>query len=739
MKLEVVKAQRDHRFSLSLYLCEEDFRGLCRQSTEMPLGHFYVETSRSDNVYRIEQDDRVASGTVAMTEKHRMELSLALHDVVDIQAFLPQRDQNLIGVELNVRPRSSSKQIVCTKEELVLAFQKAAEGHMLNHTQKCVLSFQGKFVYVTVFHMQEGPGFITEETQINVRPAEGRYFDPFIREDLSNQTDKTDHGNHRPYDQHHGFGSPVVRPDWRFDQMGIGGLNEEFSDIFRRAFASRVFPPEVVKRLGIKHVRGILLYGPPGTGKTLLARQIGKMLNGREPKVVNGPEILNKFVGQSEENIRSLFEEAEAEAIARGDRSSLHIIIFDEIDAICPPRGTRGGTGVADTVVNQLLSKIDGVQGLNNILVIGMTNRKDMIDEALLRSGRLEVHMEIGLPDEAGRAQILAIHTEQMRKSEALENVDLDEIAALTKNFTGAELEGLIKSASSFALQRQIDPENPTKPLDPESIHVTREDFQNALSECKPALGVSDEDLKSCTPNGMISFHGFAEVEERGRKFIRQVERSSKTTGLSILLEGASGTGKTALAAKLALESGFPFIRLVRAEMFSGFTEMSKCQALRRIFEDAYKSPSSIIILDEIERILDYVAIGPRFSNHVLQTILVYCKRPPPPGHRLMILTTTSQVEVLDQMGALPVFNTILKAPFVRPEDIPQILDVWDYGQEEDHQRIKRKMGVVIPIKNLLMTVELARQLEGSPSEAFFQALEMEAGGSMEDVNDLFE
>jgi vesicle-fusing ATPase len=149
-------------------------------------------------------------------------------------------------------------------------------------------------------------------------------------------------------------------------------------------------------------VKGILLYGPPGTGKTLIARQIGKMLNAREPKIINGPEVLNKFVGQSEENIRKLFEDAEKEYKEKGDESGLHIIIFDELDAVCKQRGSGsgGGTGVGDSVVNQLLSKLDGVNQLNNILLIGMTNRMDMIDEALLRAGRLEVHLEIGLPDE---------------------------------------------------------------------------------------------------------------------------------------------------------------------------------------------------------------------------------------------------------------------------------------------------------------------------------------------------
>ena len=135
----------------------------------------------------------------------------------------------------------------------------------------------------------------------------------------------------------------------------------------------------------------MLLHGPPGTGKTLIARQIGKMLNGREPKVVNGPEVLSKFVGESEENVRKLFAEAEADSRARGPDADLHVIIFDEIDAVCKARGSvASSAGVHDTVVNQLLTKIDGVDALNNILLIGMTNRKDMLDEALLRPGRLE-------------------------------------------------------------------------------------------------------------------------------------------------------------------------------------------------------------------------------------------------------------------------------------------------------------------------------------------------------------
>jgi vesicle-fusing ATPase len=153
--------------------------------------------------------------------------------------------------------------------------------------------------------------------------------------------------------------SSIIKPNFNFADLGIGGLDDEFSNIFRRAFVSRIFPPDIVAKMGISHVKGILLYGPPGTGKTLMARQIGKMLNARDPLIVNGPEVLNKFVGQSEENIRKLFSAAEIEYKQKGEESSLHIIIFDELDAICKQRGSKNdGTGVGDSIVNQLLAKV---------------------------------------------------------------------------------------------------------------------------------------------------------------------------------------------------------------------------------------------------------------------------------------------------------------------------------------------------------------------------------------------
>lgn len=431
--------------------------------------------------------------------------------------------------------------------------------------------------------------------------------------------------------------------------MGIGGLDKEFNAIFRRAFASRVFPPELVEQLGCKHVKGILLFGPPGTGKTLMARQIGTMLNAREPKIVNGPQILDKYVGESEANIRRLFADAEEEEKRLGPNSGLHIIIFDEIDAICKARGSvAGNSGVHDTVVNQLLAKIDGVEQLNNILVIGMTNRRDMIDEALMRPGRLEVQMEIGLPNEEGRLQILNIHTKRMREFKKINpDVENKEFAALTKNFSGAELEGLVRAAQSTAMNRLIKAASKVE-VDPsamEKLLVNRQDFLHALeNDVKPAFGTAAEALDSYLQKGFINWGiPISGLLEDGTLYTQQA-RAPESSGLvSLLLEGPPNSGKTALAAKLALMSDFPFVKICSPDDMVGFTESAKCLQIRKIFDDAYRSTLSCIVVDNLERLLDYGPIGPRYSNLTLQALLVLLKKQPPKGRKLLILCTSSR------------------------------------------------------------------------------------------------
>jgi vesicle-fusing ATPase len=509
------------------------------------------------------------------------------------------------------------------------------------------------------------------------------------------------------------------RKDFNFSKLGIGGLDKQFGDIFRRAFASRVFPPGVVAQLGIQHVKGMLLHGPPGTGKTLIARQIGKMLNGKEPKVVNGPEILSKYVGQAEENIRNLFKDAEADQQQNGDESDLHIIIFDEIDAICKSRGSvRDGTGVHDSIVNQLLTKVDGVDALNNILLIGMTNRKDMLDEALMRPGRLEVQVEIGLPDEAGRHQILGIHTAKQKKSGFLGgDVDLADLAARTKNFSGAEIEGLVKSATSFALNRQVNVDDLGAPIDENAIRVTMADFETALLEVKPAFGVSQDAMDAYRPQGIIpTGDKFEHIMATCRALAAQVETSERSPIISCLLEGAPGAGKTALAATLALESGFPYVKFISADTMVGFSESAKCSKIAKVFDDAYKSPLSVVVLDDLERLLEYVAIGPRFSNAVLQTLLVLVKRQPPKGHRLLVLATSSQLPVLETMDLAAAFNVQLNVPLLAPQDVTAVLTATGAFAAADAQSAAAVLGERVAIKRLLLLVEMACQrLEAPP------------------------
>mmetsp|Transcript_15169 Transcript_15169/g.20934 ORF Transcript_15169/g.20934 Transcript_15169/m.20934 type:complete len:724 (+) Transcript_15169:78-2249(+) len=500
--------------------------------------------------------------------------------------------------------------------------------------------------------------------------------------------------------------------DLDFKTLGIGGLDSQFEDIFRRAFSSRVFPPHIVAKLGIKHVKGMLLHGPPGTGKTLIARQIGSLLNARAPKVVNGPEVLNKYVGQTEENIRALFKDAEDDQRANGDNSDLHIIIFDEIDAICKSRGSGGdNTGTRDSLVNQLLTKVDGVDALNNILLIGMTNRKDLLDEALLRPGRLEVQVEIGLPDERGRIQILTIHTSQMDSNQFLgRDVDLAQLADITKNFSGAEIEGLVKSATSFALNRQVDINNLSAEIKEENIKVTMSDFMSALDEVKPAFGAAVDSLGRLRRNGVIPYgEKFSHLTATCHSLIDQVRSSDRSPLITCLLEGPPGSGKSALAATLALDSNFPFLKLVSTEAMVSMSSPMKCNLIHKVFEDAYKSPLSVIVLDELERLLEYAAIGPYFSNSVLQTLLVLLKKQPPEGRRLLVLATTSSIQVMEMLELALAFNVVLTVPKLKTADTRRVLLHLNAFTEHEVDGAISMLEPEIPIKKLLMLVEMAR------------------------------
>ncbi|AFZ79046.1 N-ethylmaleimide-sensitive factor, putative [Theileria equi strain WA] len=622
-----------------------------------------------------------------------------------ISYFKPQNKSNL-----NLSSQTLVDVPFVDFDNLEMLVRSTLSEHVLHLSQSVPLLFEGTQLKLRVTSILSSSETSDSES-LNVL-MKARITDSTHLEFGYKTKDGTEHHIPKP-------NQSIFKPNFKFEELGIGGLDNEFADIFRRAFASRIYPPELLKELGISHVKGLLLYGPPGTGKTLIARQISKALNCSKPKTVNGPEIMSRFFGQSEENIRNLFKDAEEEYSRLGDRSSLHIIIFDEIDSICQRRGSdTSGTAARDSIVNQLLSKIDGVDSLNNILLIGMTNRLDMIDEALLRPGRFEVHIEVGLPDKLGRVQILKIHTRTMRESKRLsDDVDLDEICSLTKNYSGAELEGLVKCAVSFAIQRHIDGNDISKPKDIDKIIVKHSDFHCALGEVKPAYGVDSTNLTVFSKHGIIPFgENFHSVLETCITLAEQVSKSDKTPVLSVLLHGAVGSGKSALAAHVASIANFPFVKVISPENYIGLSELAKVNAIHKAFDDAHKTPQSLIILDNIERLIDYTPIGPRFSNNILQCLLILIKKAPKHGRRIFVIGTTSEETFMDMANVTDAFTVAAQVPLVTgPEEIYKALfESKPQGIEFADGEIKEvaNCGKVpeIGIKHLMLALEIAIQ-----------------------------
>ncbi|MBA0778864.1 hypothetical protein Gotri_006679, partial [Gossypium trilobum] len=299
--------------------------------------------------------ESIRSKYIALNAIHRRLAKVSNGDNVSVSRFVPPENFNLalLRVELEfVKKGTKNEQVdaVHLANQLRKRFVNQVElSAVMTAGQKVTFEYHGNNYIFTINQAQ------LEGQETSIVPERGM---------ISNDTyfifEAQNSSGIKIVNQREAASSSIFRQkEFNLQSLGIGGLSAEFADIFRRAFASRVFPPHVTNKLGIKHVKGMLLYGPPGTGKTLMARQIGKMLNGKEPKIVNGPEVLSKFVGETEKNVRDLFADAENDQRTRGDESDLHVIIFDEIDAICKSRGsTRDGTGVHDSIVNQLLTKV---------------------------------------------------------------------------------------------------------------------------------------------------------------------------------------------------------------------------------------------------------------------------------------------------------------------------------------------------------------------------------------------
>ncbi|XP_055343675.1 vesicle-fusing ATPase 1-like [Paramacrobiotus metropolitanus] len=706
--------------------------------------HILLQANGKDFIFTIRPDAAVKPGEIGFGDPQRKWALISIGQHVHARAFAFYPEQYLASVTLEIDFYSKAKvtQDPLDTDKMAMDFQQQFPSLAVTKGQLLVFSHGGKpplrllvkslgvidLNAVTGNDKQkakssepaDGIGVTTPNIQVNFEKAEGAVI-TLTGKSLA-RVQRTN----------------ILNPDWNFEKMGIGGLDKEFSTIFRRAFASRVVPPDLIEKLGIKHCRGMLLYGPPGTGKTLIARQIGKMLNAREPQIVSGPSILDKYVGESEANIRKLFAAAEEEEKRMGPHSQLHIIIFDEIDAICKARGSvAGNTAVHDTIVNQLLAKMDGVDQLNNILVIGMTNRKDMIDEALIRPGRMEIQMEISLPDEYGRVQILNIHTARMREQNNLgPDVDIKELAEKTKNFSGAELEGLVRAAQSVAMNRLVKVGQKAL-VDEDALDkfkVNRNDFLHALEhDIKPAFGLNEEVLDRYIKNGIIVYDdSVTAVLELGNLYIQTVKASSREGLISLLLEGAPSSGKSCLAAKICKDSQFPFMKVCTPRDMIGFTETAKCMAIKKVFDDAYKSELSCVLVDDIEGLIDYAPIGPRFSNLVLQALLVLMNDPPPKNHKLLVLGTTACRGVLEELRLAPIFTRTVHVSNISTGDqIVKVLENLDIFAADDLKYIGKQLKnqrLWIGIKKLLAMCSAMMQVEREERVVRFLS-ELEAEG----------
>jgi len=399
----------------------------------------------------------------------------------------------------------------------------------------------------------------------------------------------------------------------------IGGLTGEIKKI-RELVEIPLKHPEIFERLGIEPPKGILLHGPPGTGKTMLAKAVANESDANFI-LLNGPEIMSKFYGESEKKIRDIFEEAE--------KAAPTIIFIDEIDAIAPKREDVQGE-VERRVVSQLLTMMDGLKSRGKVVVIGATNRINSLDEALRRPGRFDRELEINVPGKDGRLQILKIHTRNMPMDK---KVNLDELASITHGFVGADLEALTKEAAISVLRRilpqmKLDAEEKIPQEILEKLIVNHEDFTNALKTVRPS---AMREVLVETPNvEWESVGGLDSVKQELREAVEwpmehadSFERLGIKASKGVLLYGPPGTGKTLLAKAVAKETEANFIQVKGPSLLSMWVGKSE-EGMRKIFERARQVAPCVIFFDEIDALAGRRGMeqGTKVTERVLNQML---------------------------------------------------------------------------------------------------------------------
>ena len=407
------------------------------------------------------------------------------------------------------------------------------------------------------------------------------------------------------------------RADVNYDD--VGGMGDTIRQL-REMVELPLRYPELFTRLGVDPPKGVLLHGPPGTGKTRLARAVANESDAAF-FTINGPEIMGSAYGESEKRLREVFEEA--------TKNAPSIIFIDEIDSIAPKRSEVHGEA-EKRLVAQLLTLMDGLQARSNLVVIAATNRPDAIDEALRRPGRFDREIVVGVPDEPGRREIIAIHTRGMPLAE---DVDLKELARTTHGFVGADLAALAREAAIEAVRRimpRLDFEQQTIPQEVlDSLRVERDDFLQALKRVQPS---AMREVMVQTPTiGWADVGGLDEAQERLREGVElplknpeAFHRLGIRPAKGFLLYGPPGTGKTLLAKAVAKEAEANFIAIKSSDLLSKWYGESE-QQIARLFARARQVAPCVVFIDEIDSLVPARGSGqgePSVTARVVNTIL---------------------------------------------------------------------------------------------------------------------
>ena len=475
----------------------------------------------------------------------------------------------------------------------------------------------------------------------------------------------------------------------------IGGLHEAIQKI-REMVELPLKHPEIFKRLGIEPPKGVLLYGPPGCGKTLLAKAVANETDAHF-FAINGPEIMSKFYGESEQRLREIFKEAQENAPS--------IIFIDEIDAIAPKREEVTGE-VEKRVVSQLLTLMDGLESRGKVVVIGATNRPNALDPALRRPGRFDREIEIGVPDKQGRLEILQIHTRNMRLAK---DVDLNKLAEITHGFVGADLAALCKEAAMKALRRylpKIDLSQERIPLEVlEQLEVTMQDFLDAYKEITPsALREVYVEIPNVRWNDIGGLEQVKQELKEAVEWPLKYPDAFKRMGIKppkgILLYGPPGCGKTLLAKAVATESEANFISVKGPEIFSKWVGESE-KAIREIFRKARQAAPCVIYFDEIDAIAPIRGLG--FGDSVVTERVI-----------TQLLTEMDGLQSLDNVIVLASTNRpdIIDPALLRPGRFDRLIYVPppDYEARLEIFKIHTRN---MPLAEDVDLTQLARMTEG--------------------------